>query len=91
MPPSPRLDRVFDSYAWVEYFRGTPAGEVVADELDVVAALDGQFIAEMVGVRLVHRHGVGVPELGDVIWKEKFVPTPLHRSQPNGELPPLTP
>ena len=35
MPPSPRLDRVFDSYAWVEYFRGTPAGEVVADELDV--------------------------------------------------------
>src|SRR5437870_11806112 len=34
MHPSARLDRVFDSYAWVEYFRGTSAGEVVADELD---------------------------------------------------------
>src|SRR6266550_4675087 len=34
MRPSMRLDRVFDSFAWVEYFRGTPVGEVVADELE---------------------------------------------------------
>jgi len=55
MPPSPRLDRVFDSYAWVEYFRGTPAGEVVADELDagiggtplvVVAELRDKYVRE---------------------------------------------
>jgi len=26
MPPSVRLDRVFDSFAGVEYFRGTPEG-----------------------------------------------------------------
>jgi len=57
MPPSARLDRVFDSYAWVEYFRGTPAGEVVADELDaglggtplvVVAELRDKYVREEV-------------------------------------------
>ena len=55
MPPSARLDRVFDSFGWVEYFRGTPADEVVADELE--AGLGGskkrvsglKFIAAWVG------------------------------------------
>lgn len=55
MRPSPRLDRVIDSFAWVEYFRGTPAGEAVADELEagiagtplvVVAELRDKYVRE---------------------------------------------
>jgi len=36
MSPDMRPDRVFDSFAWVEYFRGTEAVRVVAEELDTV-------------------------------------------------------
>lgn len=34
MGPEARLDRVLDSFAWVEYFRGTEAGREVAEGLE---------------------------------------------------------
>jgi len=37
MIPEVRFDRVLDSFAWVEYFRGTEAGRIVAEELEAVA------------------------------------------------------
>ncbi len=40
MSPEARYDRVLDSFAWVEYFRGTPAGRTVADELTAVSRED---------------------------------------------------
>lgn len=57
MSPEARLDRVLDSFAWVEYFRGTEAGRVVADELEafvagtplvVVAELRDKYVRERV-------------------------------------------
>lgn len=38
MSPELDLDRIVDSFAWVEYFRGTDAGRVVADEIEASAA-----------------------------------------------------
>ena len=37
MSPEIRFDRILDSFAWVEYFRGTDAGRLVADELEAPA------------------------------------------------------
>lgn len=57
MSPEARLDRVLDSFAWVEYFRGTEAGRAVADELEasvastplvVVAELRDKYVRERV-------------------------------------------
>ncbi len=55
MSPEARFDRVLDSFAWVEYFRGTEAGRVVASELEadlvgtpriVVAELRDKYVRE---------------------------------------------
>ncbi len=55
MSPEARYDRVLDSFAWVEYFRGTEAGRVVASELEadfvgtpliVVAELRDKYVRE---------------------------------------------
>lgn len=55
MSPEARLDRVLDSFAWVEYFRGTEAGETVTEELEtmvvgtplvVVAELRDKYVRE---------------------------------------------
>ena len=57
MSPDARFDRVLDSYAWVEYFRGTDAGRTVAEELAsglvgtplvVVAELRDKYVRERV-------------------------------------------
>ncbi len=57
MSPEARFDRVLDSFAWVEYFRGTPAGRAVADELGadlvgtpllVVAELRDKYVRERI-------------------------------------------
>ena len=57
MSPDARFDRVLDSYAWVEYFRGTDAGRTVAEELAsglvgtplvVVAELHDKYVRERV-------------------------------------------
>jgi len=55
MSPELDLDRIVDSFAWVEYFRGTDAGRVVADEIEasavgtplvVVAELRDKYVRE---------------------------------------------
>lgn len=55
MSPEARLDRVLDSFAWVEYFRGTEAGRAVAEELEtalvgtplvVLAELRDKYVRE---------------------------------------------
>ena len=38
MNPETDLNRILDSFAWVEYFRGTGAGRIVADEIETSAA-----------------------------------------------------
>lgn len=57
MSPEARFDRVVDSFAWVEYFRGTEAGRVVAGELEadlvgtpviVVAELRDKYVRERI-------------------------------------------
>ncbi|MEK6988458.1 MAG: PIN domain-containing protein [Candidatus Thermoplasmatota archaeon] len=57
MSPEARFDRVLDSYAWVEYFRGTEAGRAVAEELEtalvgtplvVLAELRDKYVRERV-------------------------------------------
>src|SRR6266498_1961229 len=57
MSPEARLDRVLDSYAWVEYFRGTEAGRAVAEALEtalagtplvVLAELRDKYVREQV-------------------------------------------
>ena len=57
MSPEARFDRVLDSFAWVEYFRGTEAGRVVAGELEadfvgtpliVVAELRDKYVRERI-------------------------------------------
>lgn len=57
MSPEARFDRVLDSFAWVEYFRGTEAGRVVASELEadlvgtpliVVAELRDKYVRERI-------------------------------------------
>lgn len=55
MSPELDLDRIVDSFAWIEYFRGTDAGRVVADEIEasavgtplvVVAELRDKYVRE---------------------------------------------
>lgn len=55
MRPEGRFDRVLDSFAWVEYFRGTEAGRAVAEELEgglvgtplvVLAELRDKYVRE---------------------------------------------
>lgn len=57
MSPEARFDRILDSFAWVEYFRGTEAGRIVAEELEaavvgtplvVVAELRDKYVRERV-------------------------------------------
>src|SRR5712692_2020350 len=57
MTPEARFERVLDSFAWVEYFRGTEAGRIVAEELEnaavgtplvVVAELRDKYVRERV-------------------------------------------
>ncbi len=57
MIPEARFERVLDSFAWVEYFRGTEAGRIVAEELEsaavgtplvVVAELRDKYVRERV-------------------------------------------
>ena len=57
MSPEGRLDRIVDSFGWVEYFRGTDAGRTVAEELEqglagtplvVVAELRDKYVRERV-------------------------------------------
>jgi len=57
MSPEARFDRILDSFAWVEYFRGTPAGRSVAGELEaglvgtpliVVAELRDKYVRERI-------------------------------------------
>jgi len=57
MSPEPRFDRILDSFAWVEYFRGTEPGRAVAEELEaavigtplvVVAELRDKYVRERV-------------------------------------------
>ena len=57
MSPEGRLDRILDSFAWVEYLRGTASGETVAEELDatlagtpliVVAELRDKYVRERI-------------------------------------------
>ncbi|OGS48801.1 MAG: hypothetical protein A3K68_04275 [Euryarchaeota archaeon RBG_16_68_13] len=49
MSPEARFDRVLDSFAWVEYFRGTEAGRAVAGELE--AALVGTPLVVVAEIR----------------------------------------
>ncbi len=55
MSPEARLDRILDSFAWAEYFRGTEAGRTVAEELEaplggtplvVLAELQDKYVRE---------------------------------------------
>lgn len=55
MSPESDLDRIIDSFAWVEYFRGTDAGRLVTDEIEgravgtplvVVAELRDKYVRE---------------------------------------------
>ena len=64
MSPEAPLDRVLDSFAWVEYFRGSPGGRTAAEALEsslcgtplvVVAELRDKYVRE------------GVPG-----WREDF-------------------
>jgi len=57
MSPEARFDRILDSFAWVEYFRGTDAGRIVAEELEapavgtplvVIAELRDKYVRERV-------------------------------------------
>ncbi len=57
MSPEARLDAVLDSFAWAEYFRGTEAGKIVAEELAatlvgtpliVIAELRDKYVRERV-------------------------------------------
>ncbi len=57
MSPEAPFDRILDSFAWVEYFRGTEAGRIVAEELQaaavgtplvVVAELRDKYVRERV-------------------------------------------
>jgi predicted nucleic acid-binding protein len=57
MRPDARFDRVLDSFAWVEYFRGTDAGRAVAEELEgalvgtplvVLAELRDKYVREAI-------------------------------------------
>ena len=57
MSPEARFYRVLDSFAWVEYFRGTPAGRTVASELEtgfvgtpliVLAELRDKYVRERI-------------------------------------------
>jgi predicted nucleic acid-binding protein len=57
MSPETRFDRVLDSFAWVEHFRGTPSGRSVAGELEadlvgtplvVVAELRDKYVRERI-------------------------------------------
>jgi len=57
MSPEARFDRILDSFAWVEYFRGTEAGRAAAEELEaavvgtplvVVAELRDKYVRERV-------------------------------------------
>src|SRR3970040_228966 len=57
MSPESRFDRILDSFAWVEYFRGTEAGQAAAEELEaavvgtplvVVAELRDKYVRERV-------------------------------------------
>jgi len=57
MRPEARFDRVLDSFAWVEYFRGSPAGRSVAEELE----------ADLVGTPLIV-----VAELRDKYLRERL-------------------
>jgi predicted nucleic acid-binding protein len=57
MNPEERFDRILDSFAWVEYFRGSAGGRIVAEELEaatvgtpllVVAELRDKYVRERV-------------------------------------------
>src|SRR5713226_4880076 len=57
MIPEARFERVLDSFAWVEYFRGTEPGRRVAEELEaaavgtplvVVAELRDKYVRERI-------------------------------------------